>query len=211
VTASSGENDIPDFVVALHPVEHIVFEVKVSVIVAVIVTLPLVLYYAWPALRQRGIVTEGNRNVFLVWGGSMIVGILLGSLFGFFYVAPTIISFLVQDSLDAGLIINYRLNAFLWMVLYTTAGIGVVSMIPVSMLLFDRAEVLSYETMHGYWREFVFAVVVGITIFTPAGVLLMLLTAIPIVVAYLFGLFLLWFLTLPRRVRRDGFRGIWPS
>jgi len=202
---------VPDFVVALHPVEHIIFEIKVSVIIGVIVTLPLVLYYAWPALRERDLVSEGNRNAFLVWGGSLLVGVIGGSLFGFFFVAPTVITYLVQDALTAGMVISYRLNSFLWLVLYTTAGIGILAEIPVTMILFDYAGIVSYETMHRYWQEVIFAVFVGIAFFTPAGVMLLFLTAIPIAVAYGVGLAVLWMTTLPRRVRRDGMGGVFPS
>lgn len=209
--ATLAEVEVPDFVVALHPVEHIIFEIKVSLIIAVIVTLPLVLYYSWPALRERGIVTRGNRNAFLVWGGSLIVGVTGGSLFGFFFVAPTVITYLVQDALAAGMVISYRLNSFLWLVLYTTAGIGILAEIPVTMILFDYAEIVSYETMQRYWKEVIFTVFVSIAFLTPAGVLLLFLTAIPIAVAYWFGLAILWLTTLPRRVRREGMGGVFPS
>jgi len=206
-----AEIELPDFVVALHPVEHIIFEIKVSVILATMVTLPLVLYYAWPALRDRGIVSRGNRNVFLVWGGSLLLGVAGGTLLGFFYLAPAIISYLVGDALGAGMVISYRLKSFMWLVLYTTAGIGVLAEIPVTMVLFDRAGIVSYETMHRYWQEVIFAVFVGLAFLTPAGVLLLFLTAAPIAIAYGIGLLVLWLLTLPRRVRRDGTGGVFPS
>jgi sec-independent protein translocase protein TatC len=40
-------------IVALHPVEAILFEVKMSVIAGAVVVLPVVLYYAWPAIEER--------------------------------------------------------------------------------------------------------------------------------------------------------------
>jgi sec-independent protein translocase protein TatC len=40
-------------IVALHPVEAILFEVKMSVIVGAIAVLPLIFYYAWPAIEER--------------------------------------------------------------------------------------------------------------------------------------------------------------
>ncbi|MEF8774611.1 MAG: twin-arginine translocase subunit TatC [Halobacteriales archaeon] len=40
-------------VVALHPVEALLFEVKMSLIVGVVAALPAVLYYAWPAIEER--------------------------------------------------------------------------------------------------------------------------------------------------------------
>jgi sec-independent protein translocase protein TatC len=192
------------FVVALHPVEHLIFMVKVSVIVGVLVTLPLVLYYIWPALRERGLVVGGDRRAFPIWGVSLLVGVVGGSLFGFLFVAPAVISWLVQDALEASMVISYRLNSFLWLVVFTTAGVGLLGEVPVTMWLFDKAGIVSYERMAGRWREVVIAVFLIFGLVVPGGILTMLITALPVTIAFGAGLALLWVLTLPRRVFGGG-------
>ena len=195
--SSTGAN----YIIALHPVEHLIFEVKVATIVGVLAALPVVLYYAWPAVRERGFVAGGNPRVFLVWGGTLVVGVVGGSLVGFFYLSPAIISFLVEDALEAGMRISYRLNAFMWLVIMTTLGIGLLAEIPITMWLFDRGGIVSYRTMRERWR------VVTLTVFAlagfalPGGTLTMFIVAVPVCLAYGAGLALLWLLTLPRRLR----------
>jgi len=191
-----------NYIIALHPVEHLIFEVKVATIVGVLAALPVVLYYAWPAVRERGLATGGDRRVFLVWGGSLLAGVVGGSLFGFFYASPAIISFLVNDALAAGMRISYRLNTFMWLIVMTTLGVGLLADVPVTMWLFDRGGIVSYGTMRRRWREVVLGVFAVAGLALPGGTLTMFIVAVPVCAAYGGGLLLLWLLTLPRRARR---------
>ena len=50
-----------------------------------------------------------------------------GFAFGYSYVAPTVISFLVADAAAANMIISYRITDFFWLIFYTTAGIGLLA------------------------------------------------------------------------------------
>ena len=186
---------VPDVeIVTLHPVEALVFEVKFSVLLGAVAILPLLLYFAWPSLEERGIV-GGDRNVLAVWGGTVLVALTAGSLAGFFYVAPTIISWLAADALSSSMVIAYRINNFGWLVILTTVGIGVLAEIPLTMLLFHRGGIVSYGTMRRRWRVFVVGVFALGGLFTPKGVFTMFIVAIPAAFAYGLGLGLLWLFT----------------
>ena len=185
-------------IVTLHPVEALIFMIKVSVIFGAAATLPLVLYYAWPSLKERGF-ARGDRRVLLVWGGTLLVGLLAGSLVGFLYVAPWVISWLAADVLDAGMVIRYRINNYGWLIFFLTVGIGILAMIPVSMLLFHRGNLVTYGSMSGRWREVTLAILGAAAFLSPRGVFTMFLLGLPIVAAYLFGLGVLWLVTLGGR------------
>ncbi len=184
--------------ITLHPVEALVFEVKISTVLAAVVTLPFLFYYAWPALENRGWIT-GDRDTVYLWGASVIVGIIVGSIFGYLYIAPPIISLLVQDAIQAGMIISYRVNNFFWMVFLTTAGIGLLADIPVSMWLFHRGGIVSYRTMRRRWRVVVLGFFVFATVVTPGSLFTMLIVAIPMSMAYILGLGILWVITIGGR------------
>ncbi|AKH98523.1 twin-arginine translocase subunit TatC [Halanaeroarchaeum sulfurireducens] len=184
--------------ITLHPVEALVFEVKIATVIAAIVTVPFVLYYAWPALEERGII-GGDRRYITLWGITITVGLIVGSVLGYQYVAPSIISYLVYDALQAGMIISYRVNNFFWMVFLTTAGIGLLADVPVSMLLFHRGGLVPYRAMREHWRVAVLSTFVIGTVLTPGSLYTMLLVALPLSFAYLFGLGILWVLTLGGR------------
>ena len=185
-------------IVALHPVEHLIFEIKFSTLLAIVAVLPLVLYYVWPALEERGFAT-GDRRVLLVWGGSIVLGLTAGSFIGYSYVAPSVISWLAQDALGAHMVVAYRINSFGWLVVLTTVGIGLLAEIPVTMLLFERGGIVPYRAMRERWRVIVLAFFVMAALMTPGGMFSMLLLAIPGSLAYLFGLAVLWVVTLGGR------------
>jgi len=185
-------------IVTLHPVEALIFEIKFSTILGLVATVPLMLYYMWPRLKEKGYV-RGDPRVILVWGGTLLVGVIGGSLIGFLYVSPAAISWLATDALSANMIIAYRINNFGWLVIYTTVGIGLLAEIPVSMVLFHLGGIVSYRRMRAYWRHVVVAVFALGALLSPRGVFTMILLALPAALAYGLGLAILWVLTLGGR------------
>ncbi|WP_458208418.1 twin-arginine translocase subunit TatC [Haladaptatus sp. NG-SE-30] len=177
-------------IVTLHPVEALIFEVKVSTLLAAVSVLPMVLYYGWPAMKERKLV-RGNRNVFFLWGGVLVGGLLVGSAIGYGLVAPRIISWLVTDANQANMVIYYRVKSFFWLVFLTTAGVGLLADIPLSMLLFHAGGILSYETMRNRWRVFVVGTFAIAGLVTPDSLYTMFLVAIPVSFAYGLGLAML--------------------
>jgi len=192
--SQTGQVDL----VALHPVEALVFEIKVSTLLAAIVTLPLVLYYMWPRLRERGVV-RGDQSVIATWGITLVTAVVGGSILGFFVVAPAVISWLAQDVINANMVIYYRINNFGWLVIFTTIGIGLLAEVPVTMLLLHRGGLVPFSTMLDRWRTVVMAIVVAAGVFTPSSLLTMLVFAIPTALAYMIGLVVLWVYTLGGR------------
>lgn len=192
-----------DIVVALHPVEVLIFEAKVSALAGLIATLPVILFYAWPPAKERGLV-YGDRRTFVVWGGGLLAGFAVGTYLGFFWVAPTIISYLVSDALSNGMVISYRIKSFFWLVIFTTVGIGFLLNIIVTMALFHVGGIIRYRSMLARWRPVVVGIFVLAAFFSPKGVLMMLLFSIPIAITYLIGLAVLYALTAGGRLFGGG-------
>ena len=193
-------------VITLHPVEALVFEVKIATLLGAVATLPVLLYYAWPALKERG-VASGDRNVFYGWAGAIFAGLLIGSAIGYLYVAPAVVSYFVWDAVSANMVIAYRVSNFLWLIFFTTVGIGMLADVPVTMVLFHRGGIVTYRTMRERWRVVLLGVMAIAAGFTPASVLSMVLVAIPVMVAYGIGLGALWAYTLGGRRAPRGAAG----
>jgi sec-independent protein translocase protein TatC len=184
-------------VVALHPVEALIFQVKFSTVIAAIVTAPFVGYFAWPALRERNIV-RGNRNVIFGWLAALLAGLVGGFAIGYLYIAPSVISYLVADAVQADMLIRYRITNFFWLIFFMTAGVGLLADIPVLMVLLNTAGV-SYRAMRGRWREVTVGILTFAALFTPASISTMLLATIPMMAAYGTGLGILWLVTFGGR------------
>ncbi len=185
-------------IVTLHPVEALIFEVKISTLLAAVSVLPMVMYYGWPAMKDRKLV-KGNRNVFFLWGGALLVGLLVGSAIGYGLIAPSIISWLVTDAHAADMIISYRVKSFFWLVFLTTVGIGLLADIPITMFLFHAGGILNYKTMRDRWRVFVVGTFAVAGLVTPDSLYTMFLVAIPVSFAYGLGLAILWLVTIGGR------------
>ena len=180
-------------VITLHPVEAILFIVKFSVLIGALSILPMVAYYAWPALRELGFV-RGRQNAVFLWTGSLVGGLFAGFALGYLYVAPTIISYLVANAQAANMLITYRINDFFWLIAFTTAGIGLLVDIPILMLLLNRAG-LPYGAMRARWREVTIGLLTTAAILTPADITTMFLVTIPLMGAYGVGLGVLFLVT----------------
>ncbi|WP_436925199.1 twin-arginine translocase subunit TatC [Halosimplex amylolyticum] len=185
-------------IVTLHPAEALIFEIKFATLLGLVATFPLILYYAWPRLKERGLV-GGDRRVLGAWAVSLIVGIVGGSLLGFLYIAPAIISWLAADAIQSSMVIYYRINNFGWLVVATTVGVGLLVEVPVTMFLFHRGGLVTFQTMFDRWRTVVMAIIVTAAFLTPSSLLTMLVFSIPTAFAYMVGLGLLWVYTLGGR------------
>ncbi len=185
-------------VVTLHPVEALIFEIKVATILGAVATIPLVLYYAWPPLKTRGFVT-GTRGTLFTWAVTTFAALVAGSFVGFVVVAPNVISWLAWDAINSEMIIKYRINSAGWLVFFTTVGVGLLATIPSTMFLFHRGGLVPYRVMRGRWREVIVGVVTVSGLAAPGGVFMMLLFSVPVAVAYFLGLGLLWLYTLGGR------------
>lgn len=180
--------DIDDIrIIDLHPVETLIFIIKVSTIAGLLSILPMVLYYAWPAMKERGL-TTGQRSVVYEWTIAFTIALAGGTFLGYYYIAPGLIGFLVYDAVQGGMLISYRISSFSWLIIYTTVGVGLLACVPVTMWMLFRGRLASYGAMRNRWREFTIAVFAVSGVFTPAGVLTMFLVAVPMMLVYWIGL-----------------------
>lgn len=185
-------------IIDLHPVETLIFIIKVSTLAALLSILPMVLYYAWPAMKERGL-TTGQRSVVYEWTVAFSLALAGGTFLGYYYIAPGLIGFLVYDAVQANMVISYRISSFSWLIIYTTVGVGLLACVPVTMWMLFRGRLASYRGMRNRWREVTIAVFAVSGVFTPASVLTMFLVAIPTMLAYWVGLAGLWAITLGGR------------
>ena len=184
-------------IITLHPVEALIFMVKFSVMLGIFAAFPVALYYAWPALRERGFVAGRIYQVYL-WAGALGAGMIGGFALGYAYIAPGLIGWLVTDARLADMIITYQVSDFLWLVIYTTIGIGFLADIPIAMVLLNNAGV-PYHVFRARWREVTIGIMLVAAVFTPADVITMFLATVPLMLAYGVGVGVLFLVTFGGR------------
>jgi sec-independent protein translocase protein TatC len=127
------------------------------------------------------------------------IAVTVGSVVGFLVVAPNVISWLAADIVNNDVLIKFRINAFGWLVFFTTLGIGLLAAVPTTMLLFHRGGIVPFAVQRDRWREAVTAVFALSAFLTPRGLFTMFLVAIPVALTYGVGLGVLWLYTLGGR------------
>ena len=190
-TELAGETALE--IITLHPVEALLFIVKVSVLAGAVAVVPVVAYYAWPALRELGVV-RGRQAVVFLWVGSLTTGLLGGLALGYFYIAPATISYLVADMQAYNILPTFRVRDFFWLILFTTVGIGLLADVPIVMLLLNRAGI-TYRAMRTRWREVTIGMLTIGAVFSPADIVTMFLVTVPLMAAYGVGLLVLFLVT----------------
>lgn len=96
------------------------------------------------------------------------------------------------------MIITYQVSDFLWLVVYTTVGIGFLADIPIAMILLNNAGI-PYDVFRNRWREVTVGIMLFAAVFTPADVITMFLATLPLMAAYGVGIGVLFLVTLGGR------------
>lgn len=185
-------------IVLIHPVEILAFEMKVAAILALVAVVPLLCYYAWPAVLERGLAT-GSRVVFEWWALALVVGLLAGSVGGYLFVAPPMMAYLVTDATHAGMVVSYRAPSFFWLVFLASVGVGFLVDVVITMVLFYVTGTVSYRTMRKRWREVTIALCC-LGALLPQGVIAMLVIVVPVMAVYWLGLTILWLMSFGGRL-----------
>jgi len=96
------------------------------------------------------------------------------------------------------MIITYQVSDFMWLVIFTTIGIGLLADIPILMVLLNKSGV-PYDGFRGRWREVTVGIMLAAAVFTPADVITMFLVTLPLMAAYGIGLGVLFLVTVGGR------------
>ena len=169
---------------------------KVTLMAALVIALPYVLWQAW-AFVAPGLYQHEKRLAVPVIVSS-VVFFLIGMAFAYFFVFPVMFKFFANYT-PAGVQMMTDIDKYLSFVLAMFIAFGLTFEVPVVVIVLVRMGVVSLDKLRGI-RSYVIvgAFVIG-AIFTPPDVLSQLMLAVPLWVLYELGLFLARFVTVPSK------------
>lgn len=161
---------------------------KLSLISALFLSYPMVLYQAWKFVAV-GLYSHERRYVKIFLPFS-IVAFLLGVLFGYFLLIPLALEFLIRV-LGPGIEPIITMSQYISLVFLLTLALGLVFQLPLVMLMLNKVGIFKAED-YIYWRKFallgafILAAIITPTAdpFTQTG------TALPIMALYEVGIIL---------------------
>ncbi len=168
---------------------------KVTLLVALLLALPYILYQLWAFIAPGLYVHEKKLVIPLVMASSLLF--LVGMSFAYFVVFPTVFKFMSSVAPE-GVAWMTDIDKYLGFVLSSFLAFGVTFEVPVVVIVLVRMGVVSLEKLRES-RPYVIvgAFVIG-AIFTPPDVMSQFMLAVPLWLLFELGLVLARFTGKPR-------------
>ena len=179
-------------------------QIRVAFFGALMLSFPIVATQMWrfvaPGLYRQ------EKNAMLPFLAVTPFLFTMGASFAYFIAIPVALTFLLgfQGQLGGSGITQEALpsvGAYLSFIMQFLFAFGLAFLLPVLVMLLNRAGIVTREQLKGFRRYFIVAAFVIAAIFTPPDVVSQLLLAIPLVLLYEISLVAIWF-TDRRRMAR---------
>jgi sec-independent protein translocase protein TatC len=174
--------------------------VKVTMLAALIIALPYVLYQVW-AFVAPGLYQHEKRLVAPLVVSSTIL-FLCGMAFAYFLVFPIVFGFLAKFA-PAGVSYMPDIQAYLDFVLTTFVAFGLTFEVPIAVIVLVRAGIVSIAKLKDIRPYVVVGAFVIAAVFTPPDVISQMLLAVPLCVLYELGILLAGVLSRPERAAQS--------
>ncbi|MBU0557661.1 MAG: twin-arginine translocase subunit TatC [Alphaproteobacteria bacterium] len=169
-------------------------ELKVAMFGAFFISFPITANQLW-AFVAPGLYAKEKRALlpFLLATPVLFVG---GAAFAYYLVMPTAFHFFLRFQGDAGglqLEALPSIDSYLSLVMQFILAFGISFLLPVLMMLLNRAGIVSRAQLVGARRYFIVGAVAVAAVITPPDVVSQLMLAIPLCLLYELTLIFIWF------------------
>ncbi|QDX23606.1 twin-arginine translocase subunit TatC [Pandoraea pnomenusa] len=159
---------------------------KVTMMVAFVIALPVVLYQIW-AFVAPGLYQHEKKLVMPLVVSSYLL-FLLGMAFAYFLVFPTVFHFMAHYNAPLGAEMNTDIDNYLSFVLTMFLCFGVTFEVPVVVVVLARMGVVSINKLKQIRPYVVVGAFVLAAVVTPPDILSQLMLAVPLCILYELGL-----------------------
>jgi sec-independent protein translocase protein TatC len=167
---------------------------KVTLLTAFLIALPIVLWQAW-AFVAPGLYKHEQRLALPLIVSSVLF-FFIGMAFAYFVVFPWVFNFFVQFT-PSGVQMMTDIEKYLSFVLWMFVAFGVTFEIPVVIVVLVRMGIVPLAKFKELRRYVIVGAVVVAAIITPPDVVSQLMLAIPMYLLYEFGIFAARFFPRP--------------
>ena len=176
-------------------------ELKVAFFAALMISFPILANQIWgfvsPGLYRK------EKRALLPFLLATPVLFIAGASMAYFVAIPVALKFLLSFQGDLGGVTQQALpdvNGYLKFVMQFIFGFGLSFLLPVLLMLLERAGIVTYEQLKGAWRYAVVGAFAIAAVLTPPDIGSQLLLAVPLSALYFLSLAAIWF-TRRRRER----------
>lgn len=181
------------------PLELMMLELKLSLIIGILAALPIVFYYGYRYLSRLKL---GERfkvsKATLVLVAVLAVALfLVGCAYSYFLMLPLVFQYLINSAGDAGVASNWRVSDFVNFAMLTTLVFGLVFELPLVMNALARSGIVSVDIFKKYRRHMWVIILIVAALVTSPDVITQIMVGVPLIIFYEISLFSMRF-TVPK-------------
>jgi len=174
--------------VYVSPLEVMMLELKLSIIIGTLIVLPIIAFYVYRAISKRysiqiPISIGKGQVVFL--SVAVIFMFVLGAAYSYLLMLPIFLKYLYMDAAGSGVTATYSVFKFISFIATTTAIFGLVFELPVVLTFLTRNGFVKYQTLVTYRRHIYVLVMFIAAVVTPgADVFSQMMVAVPMIIFF---------------------------
>jgi len=172
----------------ISPIEGFAVSVKISMLAAVIFTLPFIIYHFWQFIASG--LSDNEKKALKFYIPLSLVLFIIGSGLAYFVIAPLGITFLIsyaQQYYTAVISVKEYLSLITLLIIV----FGLIFQLPLIILFLNRINLVSKKSLKNKRSYFYASAFIVGAILTPPDVITQISLAIPIILLYEFSSFLI--------------------
>ncbi|MGB9928766.1 MAG: Sec-independent protein translocase TatC [Methanosarcina sp.] len=174
--------------VYISPLEVMMLQLKLSVLIGLLITLPIIAFYTYKGIKKRfefkmPISVGKGQIIFLSLAA--IVMFMLGASYAYFFMLPLFLKYLYVDAAESGITATYSIFKFISFAATTTAIFGLIFELPIVLTFLTRNGYIKYTTLVTYRKHiYILGMIVAAAITPGADVFSQMMVAVPMVIFF---------------------------
>jgi Twin arginine targeting (Tat) protein translocase TatC, Archaeal clade len=174
--------------VYVSPLEVMMLELKLSIIIGALLTLPVIAFYIYRAISKKyaiKIPISIGKGQFIFLSLAVVVMFAIGAAYSYFFMLPLFLKFLYIDAADSGVTATYSVFKFISFIATTIAIFGLVFELPIVLTFLTRNGFVKYSTLVTYRKHIYVLIMFVAAVVTPGtDVFSEIMVAVPMTIFF---------------------------
>lgn len=172
----------------LTPLEGILLKLKISLIIALLILLPIILYLLYQPVKKRFNLPALKKTTLALYLLTALLLFTLGATYAYAFMLPLILQYLYTSAANTGVESLWSIYKFIYFITSMTLLFGVVFELPLILTALVKLNITDIKTLSYYRRHAYVILFIIAAIITPPDVLSQIIIAMPSILLYEIGL-----------------------
>ncbi|WP_094227586.1 twin-arginine translocase subunit TatC [Methanolobus psychrotolerans] len=173
-------------IVYISPIEVIMLKIKIALILASILMIPILAYYTLKIILKKQIIK--NIPISRFWSVVLVLTsifmFLLGASYAYFILLPLFIKYLYIDAVSSGAIATYSIFNFVSFVFLATIVFGLIFELPIVLTFLTKSGLIKLCDLIHYRKHIYILFLVSGALVTPPDVISQIMISLPLVLFF---------------------------